>query len=76
MTMKATFHSGGFTRWSVRVQCISHPEIRYNDANVCSVFAGDARNAKLAAIEKMRDKFLRKQNKKTVWMVVGEPWED
>lgn len=76
MNLKATIHDGGFKRWSVAVRCVSHPEIKYNAANVCSVFAGDARSAKRAAVEKMRDKWLEKQNKFTTWKTIGEPVED
>jgi hypothetical protein len=36
------------------------------------VFATGAQEARLAAIDKMADKYLRHQNKRTRWEVTGE----
>jgi len=39
------------------------------------VFASSAQEARLAAIDKMTDKYLRHQNRRTRWEVTGEPME-
>jgi hypothetical protein len=39
------------------------------------VFATNTEDAKTAAVEKMIDKYLRHQSKRTTWIAVGEPEE-
>ena len=74
MSVHVTFHEGSFKRWTVPVRCTSHKNIWTPEDGV-SVFAGTAAQAKLAACEKMTDKYLRHQNKRTRWVTTGEPVE-
>jgi hypothetical protein len=60
-------------RWCVPVRCTSHKNI-WTPENGVVVFACGAEGAKLAAIDKMQDKYLRHQDKFTEWEVIGEPW--
>lgn len=68
MSVKVTFHDGVLKRWSVGVRCVSHRYIPPNDD--CVVFACSPEEADAAACDKMQDKWLRHQNKRTRWIVV------
>jgi hypothetical protein len=70
--MRLTIHGSELKRYSVPVRCTSHISIPQNSV---LVFAIDPRDAKEAAIEKLVDKYLRHQNKRTFWTTVGEPQE-
>lgn len=70
---RVTFHNGpAFKRFAVNIKCTSHPEIT---DTVTFVFAGNEREARAAAIDKMQDKWLFKHNRHTVWIVTDEPEE-
>jgi len=76
-----TIHRGELKRYSVPVRCASHRNIwrtedgRKTDRAEVLVFATSKSKAKIAAVEKMADKYLRHQNKQTYWVVTGEPEE-
>jgi ABC-type iron transport system FetAB ATPase subunit len=69
----ATIHDGELKRYAVLVRCTSHRNIIWNPEVL--VFATNAEDAKAAAVEKMIDKYLRHQSKRTTWITVGEPKE-
>jgi hypothetical protein len=57
-------------RWAVWCTCAIHPgDLEKPQPLWVSVFAGDdADDAKQAACEKMQDKYMRHQNRFTVWI--------
>jgi hypothetical protein len=72
MTPRLTVHDGELKRYAVQVRCVQPPDI---EGGVVLVFATSERDACAAAIDKMWDKYLRHQNKRTTWITVGEPEE-
>jgi hypothetical protein len=72
--VKLTIHRDELKRWLVPVRCTSNSKILPPEPGVY-VFASSAEEARLAAIDKMADKYLRHQNKRTRWEVTGEPVE-
>jgi hypothetical protein len=72
--VKLTIHRDELKRWLVPVRCTSNSKIVPPEPGVY-VFATGAQEARLAAIDKMADKYLRHQNKRTRWEVTGEPVE-
>jgi hypothetical protein len=73
--MRVSVHAGDeLKRWVVQVRCTSHKDIWTPEFGV-TVFATTARGAREAAVEKMQDKYLRHQDLKTTWEVVGKPVE-
>ena len=75
MIVRATFHDGELKRWDVPVRCTSR-NVKAEFANVVmTVFATSEEGARFAAIDKITDKYLRHQNKRTTWVVTGEPVE-
>ena len=75
-TSKVTIHGGELRRYSVPVRCTSHKGILLKPEDIdVFVFSTNPEDAKIAACEKMTDKYLRHQNKRTRWMVIGEPQE-
>jgi hypothetical protein len=73
-TVKFTNHRGDLRRWLVPVRCTSNSKIVSPEPGVY-VFATSQQEARLGAIDKMADKYLRHQNKHTRWEVTGEPIE-
>jgi ABC-type iron transport system FetAB ATPase subunit len=73
MSMRLTIHDGELKRYAVLVRCTSHRNVIWNPEVL--VFATNAEDAKAAAVEKMIDKYLRHQSKRTTWITVGEPKE-
>ena len=83
--MKLIFHPGNdepMGRWFVPLRCTSNKKVmppEFDGVNPetmgVTVFACGAEGAKLAAVEKATDKYLRHQNKHTRWAVTGEPEE-
>jgi hypothetical protein len=65
---------GEFRRWVVQVRCTFHSDI-WTPGDGVIVFAGDKQDAREAAVEKMVGKYLRHQDLRTTWEVVGEPKE-
>ena len=72
--MKLTIHRGELRRWLVPVRCTSDSKIVPPEPGVY-VFATSEQEARLGAIDKMTDKYLRNQNRHTRWEVTGEPVE-
>jgi hypothetical protein len=71
MKVRMTVHEGELKRYSVPVRCVSHRNIWMPDGVL--VFATTVEDAKVAAIEKMVDKYIRHQGKRTHWVTTGEP---
>ena len=72
--MKLSVHQGELRRWLVPVRCTSNSKIVPPESGIY-VFATSEQEARLAAIDKMADKYLRHQNKHTRWEVTGDPVE-
>ena len=72
--MKLTIHRGELRRWLVPVRCTSDSKIVQPEPGVY-VFAISEQEARLGAIDKMADKYLRNQDRHTRWEVTGEPVE-
>jgi hypothetical protein len=72
--VKFTIQRGELRCWLVPVRCMSNSKIVPPEPGVY-VFASSAQEARLAAIDKMTDKYLRHQNRRTRWEVTGEPME-
>ena len=72
--VKPNIHRGELRRWLVPVRCTSNSKIVPPEPGVY-VFATSEQEARLAAIDKMADKYLRHQNKRTRWEVTGDPME-
>jgi hypothetical protein len=73
MSIRLTVHDGELKRYAVSVRCTSHQNIIWTSEVL--VFATNTEDAKTAAVEKMIDKYLRHQSKRTTWIAVGEPEE-
>lgn len=70
--MDLTIHVGGeMKRYHVRMSSLTGQ----GEAD-CYVFATSVEHAKEAAIDKMRDKWLRHQDKITEWEVIGDVVEN
>jgi hypothetical protein len=77
--MRLIIHPGDgseMARWFVPLRCTSHKGLLPPEGTGVTVFACGADGAKLAAVEKATDKYLRHQNKRTRWVVTGEPKQD
>jgi hypothetical protein len=74
LAVKLTIHRGELRRWIVPVRCTSNSKIVSLEPGVY-VFAVSEQEARLAAIDKMEDKYRRHQNKHTRWEVTGDPVE-
>jgi hypothetical protein len=67
MPVRWTVHKDELKRFSVPLRSMTGQ----GDAE-CVVFASGVKQAGPAAIEKMKDKWLRHQNKRTRWHVIGK----
>jgi hypothetical protein len=67
MIVRLTVHEGGLKRFAVPLRSLTGQ----GDAE-CIVFASSIVHAGPAAVEKMKDKWLRHQNKHTRWKVIGK----
>jgi hypothetical protein len=74
--MRLIIHPGDgseMARWFVPLRCTSHKRLLPPEGTGVTVFACGAERAKIAAVEKATDKYLRHQNKHTRWAVTGKP---
>jgi hypothetical protein len=73
--MRLTIHHGELRTYCVPIRCTSHPKFlaQGDDGDFVLVFATSIEGAKLAAVDKMVDKYLRHRNIETTWVITGEP---
>ena len=79
--MRTTIHDGELKRYAVHIKCISHPKLTLSvpqgskEQDWTLVFATSPDEAKIAAVEKVVEKFYRNRGLRTRWITTDEPIE-